>query len=63
ARHRLALDVLRLADTLGVELAFPTRTVWLHEAAEAERPDLPTKGPEAGRRAAAEVVEANPFDG
>jgi MscS family membrane protein len=61
ARHRLALDVLRLADTLGVELAFPTRTVWLREAAEAERPDLPTKGPEAGRRAAAEVVEANPF--
>ncbi|HUP42395.1 MAG TPA: mechanosensitive ion channel family protein, partial [Thermoanaerobaculia bacterium] len=63
ARHRLALDVLRLADTLGVELAFPTRTVWLHEAAEAERPELPPRGSEAGRKAAAEVVEANPFHG
>jgi MscS family membrane protein len=35
SRHRLALDVLRLADTLGVEFAFPTRTVWLHEASRA----------------------------
>ncbi len=35
ARHELALDVLRLADELGVELAFPTRTVWLHRAEEA----------------------------
>jgi MscS family membrane protein len=32
ARHDLALDILRLADHLGVELAFPTRTVWLHQA-------------------------------
>ncbi len=32
ARHQLALDILRVADELGVELAFPTRTVWLHQA-------------------------------
>jgi MscS family membrane protein len=35
-RHGLALDVLRLADRLEVELAFPTRTVWLHRADDPE---------------------------
>ena len=29
ARNDLALDIIRLADELGVELAFPTRTVYL----------------------------------
>lgn len=29
ARHRLALDILRLAEELGVEFAFPTQTVHL----------------------------------
>jgi len=29
-RHRLAIDILRLARTLGVEFAFPTQTVHLH---------------------------------
>lgn len=28
-RHRLFLDIVRLAERLGVELAFPTQTVWL----------------------------------
>ena len=28
-RHRLFIDVLRLADKLEVEFAFPTQTVWL----------------------------------
>lgn len=36
ARHDLALDILRLADHLGVEFAFPTRTVWLHQAARGD---------------------------
>jgi MscS family membrane protein len=62
ARHRLALDVLRLADSLDVELAFPTRTVWLRQAAAAELPELPAAGPEAGRKAAAKVLETNPFN-
>lgn len=34
ARHALALDLVRLADALGVEFAFPTRTVWVHQARE-----------------------------
>ncbi|HPF69390.1 MAG TPA: mechanosensitive ion channel [Candidatus Krumholzibacteria bacterium] len=37
-RHALFLDIVRLADRLGVEFAFPTRTVHLAEA-EKERPD------------------------
>ncbi len=40
-RHRLFIDILRLAETLGVEFAFPTQTVWLERdrkvAPEAER--------------------------
>jgi MscS family membrane protein len=30
-RHRLAVDILRLAHELGVEFAFPTQTVYLRE--------------------------------
>ncbi len=35
ARQRLGLDILRLAENLGVELAFPTQTVHLHRAGAA----------------------------
>lgn len=38
ARHGLALDIVRLAADLGVEFAFPTRTVWLRQAGEGEAP-------------------------
>ncbi|MFQ5428953.1 MAG: mechanosensitive ion channel family protein, partial [Phycisphaerae bacterium] len=42
-RHRLFLDIIRLAHRLGVEFAFPTQTLHLHNAdAPADRaPDLP----------------------
>ncbi|MHC4910465.1 MAG: mechanosensitive ion channel family protein, partial [Planctomycetota bacterium] len=34
-RHRLAIDIIRLANRLGVEFAFPTQTIHLgHEAQE-----------------------------
>lgn len=68
ARHRLGLDILRLGEALGVEFAFPTRTVWLHQVeagAEAEDGEVPTSaaaGPEAGREAAVAVLAENPFD-
>ncbi|MHC4093178.1 MAG: mechanosensitive ion channel family protein, partial [Planctomycetota bacterium] len=39
-RHRLFLDIVRLADQLGVELAFPTQTVYL------ERTRGPDRAPE-----------------
>ncbi len=35
-RHRLALDIMRLARDLGVEFAFPTQTVYLQRSGEAE---------------------------
>ncbi len=58
ARHALALDILRLAEELGVELAFPTRTVWLHEQAPPERAAVSGGAAEAGRRAAGRVLGA-----
>ena len=33
-RHRLFVDIIRLARRLGVEFAFPTQTVWLERAAK-----------------------------
>ena len=40
-RHRLALDVLRLTQHLGIEIAFPTQTLYLKRGGEttAERAD------------------------
>ncbi|MHC4696087.1 MAG: mechanosensitive ion channel family protein [Planctomycetota bacterium] len=34
-RHRLFVDIVRLAKKLGVEFAFPTQTVWLERTREA----------------------------
>jgi MscS family membrane protein len=47
-RHRLMLDIIRLANDLGVEFAFPTETVHLYQ----ESPDAartPPAPPAAGR--------------
>ncbi len=40
-RHELALDILRLAERLGVKMAFPTRTIHLEPAP----PNVPSEGP------------------
>ena len=67
-RERLLLDILRLADRLGVELAFPTQT--LHVAREPEEPPEPWPVPESdaepsaaetGERAADEVTAEQPW--
>ncbi|MCP4661412.1 MAG: mechanosensitive ion channel [bacterium] len=42
-RHRLGLDILRLASELGVELSYPTQTLFLHRPEAAAEP-LPTEG-------------------
>jgi len=42
-RHRLGLDILRLAGELGVELAYHTQTLYLHRP-EAPAEPLPTAG-------------------
>jgi len=63
-RHRLAVDILRLAKEMGVEFAFPTQTLYLRqdewtapEVAGAEYPNASsTQGAEA-RRAARRIVD------
>jgi len=59
ARHALGLEILELAEELGVEFAFPTRTVWLHEQAPPERTAVDGDAAAAGRKAA-EAVLARP---
>lgn len=47
-RHNIFLDVLRLASTLGVQFAFPTRTLHVaSQATPAEQPASPPLGLEA----------------
>jgi MscS family membrane protein len=66
-RHRLAVDILRLAARLGVEFAFPTQTLYLHRASAdgseaAEHARLYTSRVDdavsGGRREAMELVES-----
>ncbi|MCK4340170.1 MAG: mechanosensitive ion channel [Phycisphaerae bacterium] len=68
-RHRLYLDIIRLARRLGVEFAFPTQTIHLEQEQQeqdAKRPHKPTvpSDPDAalqyGRRQADEIVAALP---
>lgn len=63
-RHRLMLDIIRLADRLGVEFAFPTETLHLyqesHEAGRSPQPPPKTgqrrKALHDGRRAVQELT-------
>jgi MscS family membrane protein len=64
-RHRLATDILRLAHAIGVEFAFPTRTVYLrqedwHPPASAGEgyPEASRHASAAARKAARELVES-----
>ena len=40
-RHRLLLDIVRLANRLGIDFAFPTQTLHLHRASDVEVPGDP----------------------
>lgn len=57
-RHRLFVDIMRLAERLGVQFAFPTRTLHLFNEQQADGgPPLDLSDPvAAGRREAAEVA-------
>jgi MscS family membrane protein len=46
-RHRLMLDIIRLADRLGVEFAFPTETVHLYKEND-EAKHVPAPDPKTG---------------
>lgn len=69
-RERLALDIVRLADRLGVSFAFPTQTIHLHRE-EAASPGAPRhRPPDAatettastlGARAAHELIADQPW--
>ena len=63
-RHRLGVDILRLAADLGVEFAFPTQTVYLRNeeweapaAAGEGYPELSRRLVEGARRRARELIE------
>ncbi len=63
-RHRFMLDVIRLADQLGVEFAFPTQTLHMsrfdpnaqHEPKPTPRADAEDTAREMGRTAAGAVL-------
>ena len=63
-RHRLAVDILRLARELGIEFAFPTQTVFLRhqewtepDAAGAGYPDARLAGEARARATATRLVD------
>jgi MscS family membrane protein len=68
-RERLFLDIMRLADRLGVQFAFPTQTLHLHQhEGDAER--LPAEPPSStderkslliGRRAVRDITREQPW--
>lgn len=57
-KQRLFLDILKLADALGVSFAFPTQTLHLHQEETAGPPPVPLADEPhvAGKRLAAEVA-------
>ncbi|TVQ33405.1 MAG: mechanosensitive ion channel family protein [Phycisphaeraceae bacterium] len=71
-RQRLFLDIMRLADQLGVEFAFPTQTLYMrreqwppgeHDPAKLPGPDGQSVALDKGRQAAADVIAEAPWRG
>ncbi|MCP3918071.1 MAG: mechanosensitive ion channel family protein [bacterium] len=67
-RHRLFADILRLAEGLNVEFAFPTQTLHMARPEDGEHPDRPASDPAGsnlGRGVAADIAESTlaPFGG
>jgi len=62
-RQRIMMDILRLAERMGVEFAFPTQTLYLTRQGESSgKPDLPVRskverGMIGGRREARKITE------
>lgn len=59
-RHRLLLDILRLASRLGVEFAFPTQTIYMksEETDALPEQEMPQEQAfESGREAALGIIE------
>ena len=47
-RHRIMLDIIRLADHLGVEFAFPTETLHLYQESHEAASPPPAPAPGSG---------------
>lgn len=60
-RHRLFVDIVRLAKRLGVQFAFPTQTIHLYQEEAAPFPGAEELPEESGRRAAAEIAGPLPM--
>lgn len=67
-RHRFMLDVIRLADRLGVEFAFPTQTLHLDRVAPTQPGHLPEpkrfselRAQVKGQRLAIDLVDDTPW--
>lgn len=65
ARHRLAIDIIRLAERLGVEFAFPTQTLYLKRGGAVEpltgahsTPDEVESALRSGRDAADAILKS-----
>lgn len=62
-RHRLILDIVRLAHDIGVEFAFPTQTLHMFKEEHAEKPALMSENPHnAGRDAARRIMGESKSD-
>lgn len=55
-KHRLYVDIVRLAETLGVRFAFPTRTLHMFNESPREAPPEITDAEQAGRQHAAHIA-------
>ena len=55
-KHRLYVDIVRLAETLGVSFAFPTRTLHMFNESTREAPPEITDAETAGRQSAARIA-------
>ncbi|PQO31610.1 mechanosensitive ion channel family protein [Blastopirellula marina] len=60
-RHRLFVDIVRLAKRLGVQFAFPTQTIHLYQEEATPFPGADELPEESGRRAAAEIAGPLPM--
>lgn len=56
-RHRLLVDILRLADTIGVEFAFPTQTLHLYNENKSESRTITENFHETGQKLARDILQ------
>lgn len=56
-KHRLFLDVIRLAQALDISFAFPTQTLFLGAEGASSTDEVPTNPQETGRSAASGIIK------